>query len=998
MRGAALDLHRSIVRRFFSNPTLKMSVYRAASNYFTDMLDYLNEKTNKFTSLNNYMDQMNDTMKKEFMIKLSDTVFRMNMLFISRQAYWNSKKKEQTAILAIFSIISATIGIIFYIILYFRAKKEPAFFQKDGGRNWEKIGRTFLNYTTIYMVIMTVFVAMLKNAGKMKKFYKKETEKAAMEGKFYSAFMFQGANKKLEDDLFKMAYLYRGNLNKEVESAGDDFETSNMIRTFCKAEKKTDSAKPREQSIYNCATNVVNFETAYDSMKSELKLAMKRFMDGPPDRPNIDGYTEVRQLYIVSSPVPMLKETKRIVDSYYNMTLKEKHGKENKPPDAEKQKAVIKSLVIEPISFVINQSDEPEPGAYESAQKANGFKAEQEELQKIFLNMAAYVYQVYYQKKAHELPEGVRNNLPWNRQDFDVVRIAFDAHKKQKLGSYMNIDTNDAQKISSSISEIMLGLIGAFEPRFTSMLVLLSRNKINGSFVFAKDSAINSFMNTLDTVPEFNESYRSAMKELMYSNIVVALKARVNMATAGLGIIVEGVSNQLVSQNIDIAKYNDYMFSELTKDMKSDDLTSKSIVVSDTLSQIAKTVAMKRQLKQKPPNEERFLDDPDFVEAVNGMTFNDLKNTLEAENLTYIVNQFYNKVSEAINRKDESMDNIYFNTTKQQDTWTTVIWMTTVTIVLVWVNYFIGLISLNKFLYVDLQDKITKDQNEVEALRKAVQSGDVQGATSKEQEALVLDKLNNKLKASQYQLELVYREKRNRTVNWYIRLVVPACFMVFVIAMMFGVLKKAVSKHEFNVDMIESNTSMLRSEVDQLRGKVSSLLSAVPTKDGFKKIKDINEITDENKIAVYRDMRSIIEKFERCNFILESQKKQLPFPYSEVAMGGFMIFITMLCILYVFSKLKPVSCLKNIRELNKLKAEAAIANMSQAKAINRELQQMIACHEDDIDAVVFTLKVVFFIFIVTFLIFYSTKVVTSSSDYKNGLYNSGYFETSNCVA
>lgn len=979
------------------------------------MLDFLHDKKKKFGSLEKYMDDMTATMKREFMSKLCDTVLRLHMLFFSRQSYWNSKKKEQTAIFAIFIVIAIIIGLIFYIILILRIKKESSFLKSDGkSKNWTKISKSFLSYTTVYMVILTVFIAMLKNSKKMMKFYEKEIDKAAMEGEEYARFMFKGANTNIERPLFKLAFAARGRKNSDAELlVGNAIDVNDIV---CKPQKKSRGQAEFSQ-FYDCTKQTANFEAAYDSMKGELKLAMKRFIDGPSERPNIDGYIEVRQMYIVSSPVPMLKETKRIVDSYYNMTLKEKNGKENKPPDAEKQKAVVKSLVIDPITAIIKQSDEVEPGAFDASQKISIFLAEQEFLEKLFANMAAYAYLVYVQKEPCDVPNAVKDILPLNIPDatnpsqvsspnMEIpynVRSAFESHKKQKLGEYMKLDQNDQREIFAAISEIMLDMNKVFEQNYSTLLVLLNNYNINGSFLFDKQISQNSFMSSLSKIPDFNESYILYMKDVMYENIVVPLKARVNMVTAGLGMLVDKTSTSLVSQNINIAKYNDYMLSEITKDMRSDDLTSKSSIISDTLSQIAKAVAMKRQLKAKPQGVERFLDDTDFVEMIDGMTFNEFKNTLETENMSYIVNEFYKKISEAINRADETMENIYFNTTKQHDMWNTVIIMTTVTIVLAWINYFIGVVSLKPFLYIDLKEKIDKAQKDVESFRLAARKGPGEISKSKEPDAkekaaLVADMMNKEVKAAEYELELVYREKRNRTVNWYIRMIVPACFIAFIISMMFAVLKKAKAKHEFNVDMIESNTSILRSAVDQLKDKVSSLISTIPEQDTYKKIKDLESITGENKIAIYQDMKSIIEKFEKCNFILESQKKQLPFPYSEIAMSGFMIFVTVLCMLYVFSKLKPISRLKNIRELNKLKAEAAIANMDQAKAINRELEQMIACHEDDIDAVVFTLKVVFFIFIVTFLIFYSTKVVTSSSDYKNGLYNSGYFETSNCVA
>lgn len=939
------------------------------------MLDYLQEKTKKFGSLDKYMDSMDGSMKREFMAKLSDTVMRIHILFWSRQVYWQSKKKSHTAILAIFSIILVVIFIVFAYIVYKRQKIEKLPMQKTL--------EIVTNYIIVYMIILTIFIALLTNAKKMQTFCQREVEKSEREGETYSSFMFQGSKKKIERTLFKLAYAARGKLDDTGELlAGNVLATNELI---CKPPKKT-----REGSeftdIYNCETQTPNYEKTFESMREDLKLAMKRFVSGPEDRPNIDGYIEVRQMYIVSSPVPMLKETKRIVDSYYNLTLKEKHGKDNKPPDAEKQKAVIKTLLIDPMSAIMKQTDDVDPDAYSAALLDEGFKKEQEDLRKLFLYAAAYAYQIYVQKLPNDpsFPSNVKNVLPSTIPDVnDPFRIAFVA-QQASISKSMKFDARDSTKISSAIADTMVQVSPAFEPKYNSVLRVLGNRKVNGSFMFDKDTVQTVLMDSLKSVPEFNDAYVSFIKDTMYTYIVLPLKARVNLASASLGMLVESSSTALAAQNITITKFNDYIMAEVTKGMRSDDLTSKVSALSDTLSQIAKSVAMKRQLK-KPKGEERFLDDADFVEVLDNTTFSQFKNMLETENISYVVNEFYKKISEAVNLSLETSDNLYFTFNKRYEIWRRTVIMASVTIVLIWLKYAKGLWSLKKYLHVDLVKKLELQQAAVEKLGEGARSkGGEEG-----------DKANADLKAAQYQLELVYREMRNRSVNWYIRMIVPACFVVFVISMMFAVLNKAGVKNGFNVDMIESNTSILRTAVDQLRLKVGSI--TVSEQDSFKKIKDIPEITGDNKIAIYRDLRSIIEKFEKCNFILESQKNQLPFPYSEVAIGGTMAVVTAFCMLYVFSKLRPMSRLKNIRDLNKMKAEAAIADMNQAKSIQRELEQMLACHEDDIDSVVFTLKIVFFIFIVAFLIFYSTKVVTSSGEYKSGLYNSVYFDESACV-
>jgi hypothetical protein len=360
---------------------------------------------------------------------------------------------------------------------------------------------------------------------------------------------------------------------------------------------------------------------------------------------------------------------------------------------------------------------------------------------------------------------------------------------------------------------------------------------------------------------------------------------------------------------------------------------------------------------------------------------------LETDYLNDIVSKFYISINNSASNEEKSLSNPFYFEKKNIRLAKIALIMTTLIIILTLTNYMISTGMLGPFLYTDLNDKITKTENELDTYRKAVAA-----ASSNERE--IKDQL---LKEAKYELELLYREKRNRTMNFSIRMVIPIFVVIFVIAMMFASLKKTEDKAAFNQEMIENNTHKLKNLVQDLKDKVDVLQSLITDANKFKNISQIPEITDQQKADLFENIKAIVERYEKCNFILEGAKSQLPFPYSEVAMSGFMVFVTVLCILYVFMQLSPTKRLAQIKELNKMRAEAAIADKAAIRAMKKELDYISQCHEDDLDTVVFTLKVVFFVFIIAFLVFYSTKVVSSSNEYKMGLYNSGYFETENCV-
>ena len=54
------------------------------------------------------------------------------------------------------------------------------------------------------------------------------------------------------------------------------------------------------------------------------------------------------------------------------------------------------------------------------------------------------------------------------------------------------------------------------------------------------------------------------------------------------------------------------------------------------------------------------------------------------------------------------------------------------------------------------------------------------------------------------------------------------------------------------------------------------------------------------------------------------------------------------------------------------------------------------CHAEDVDAIVFTIKVIVFSTIIMFLTFYTVTIMESAGEFRMGLYNSVYYEESRC--
>lgn len=974
-----------------------MSVYKALSNYYVEILDYLQSKIKQYGTLDKYFEKMDnnntDDLKKELLTKLSDTVLRINMLFNSREKYWLNKEKEQKTLFAIFITIVAIVGVIFYYILYLTIKTGYQYKNKDGSYNIIEIFKTFSSYTIIYLIILNIFIVMIINAQKNKELYRQEAAKTLREATLYIKYMFAKSSSTLENNIFKLALASRGSLYSPELINTDETEDS-----LCAASNNKDTRKMTSMisSYYNCTTKTVNYAAAYNDWKTDIKLALTGFYNGN-DNNHGDGYSQIRDLYILSGPIPMLKETRRIIESYYGIIMKDRQAKTDVAINDAAIKKILQDNLIIPILDVIDTTQTTDEASFQKNMvDYTKNSAKLDKLKKLLTYTAAYCHQIYKQHKlnpsnSEDINDSVYTLL--NSTDYADIKKLFDKFSVfNKLDTYIK---NPAETDPLKINEYIQTMLADLVPIYVSVYKEIYNIGIDGSDLFLYDKKImtetvmfniNKNANNNGYIIPDDSYYFSTMKNYIFTYVISPTELVIKSDDVLIQQAIDKVSMSLLTYQINFTKYHNYLMNELTKNVNSPEL------VSDILNKIQKTIALKTQIKGTKDNstgKQRFLQESDFFEVLNLMGYNELKNMLEIKHLKEIITSFYSKISDSIIRQDSTMDNLYFNINKNFKLLQTSIIIIIITIILIWSNYTISNMQLLRYLTVDINEKIAKLKPDIEKLNSNI--AEVKGDDAK------IDKLKNILKEKQYELLLLEREKSNRMINFTVRIVIPVFVVLFLIVLLLAYYKKSKAVHDFNVDLIETNTNALKSATEELDAKIDLLDSVVDNGDKFKAIGKITVIDENYKRSIYNDLQTIIEKYEKCNFILEAQKSKIPFPYTEFAINGFMIFVTVLCILYVYMQINPMKRLKMIKELNKKLAESLIADKTRIKIMKKELEYLVQCHEDDIDAIVFTLKVVFFIFIITFLIFYSTKVINASNEYQTGLYNSSYFDTSTCV-
>jgi hypothetical protein len=485
---------------------------------------------------------------------------------------------------------------------------------------------------------------------------------------------------------------------------------------------------------------------------------------------------------------------------------------------------------------------------------------------------------------------------------------------------------------------------------------------------------IQSIASNLGTTAD---QYVNDYINLLYTNVIKTIQDSFNEVVVLRAYIIEEISNSLLSYDINLYNYQNYIVNKL---IKKDDTGDQIDMYNQLVTDINKTLLLKKQLRDDK-HDKKYIEPQQFIKLIDGLSYQDLKTGLNVEYYQDIVNEFYNTISNAVNNKDNTLDNIYYNSNKNYKMWNVSLGLITTILVFIWLYYSLKLIHIYKYILQDIGNEKKKAQDKYDA------------AIENKSDT---DKSRKEIEIAANHVLFVNNESTNRTMNWAFKITVPVFILIFIIAMLFSYQRKSKAAFDFNSELIETNTMELKDILDDLKTHLDDLEERINPVDMTKKISVIEIIKTDDKTDIYDMVKKIIDKFEKCNYIIESQNSKLPFPYTEVVMNGFMLIAVILVFFYIYSQFKPTKRIFDIKELNRLKQEAIYADQAGLTKLKKEVEYLKACHNDDIDAIIYTLKIVFFMFIIMFLLFYSTKIISSTSEFKAGLYNSNYFENQTC--
>jgi hypothetical protein len=907
------------------------------------MLDYLRDQEKKYESLDNYFKILSTSteLKKHLLDHLCDTTVSIEISFYANKSYWQSRQKTQRAFFIMCIIMIIILFLVLFMLFYFQTKE-----LRFASKGIAAISQSFIFYMIIYLCFSSIFIILLINIKGNMNLCKGQIEKLNSE-----------AIGSINNNI-KVGYL------QYIVQNVDSMDFYKLLLQFG---YKKRSLK-RKIDLPQNMTTITDYNRLYEEYGDQLLVSLKNFYDDGK------GYMEIRKILVLSNPINMLKEANRIMN-YYNYICLNQSPNKKQPNDVEDRK-IINELVINQLKKILNKTtnmiptDDIKNNLIQQNTNNKEFNTSLNNLIYSYLFLFLYLESVYkkditntdFKLKLNEITIKINSVLPIDSNDeahiafVSKLTTTFAENYISKYPNYINLNQPFAD------------LMPYFKKQYYDVFLHL---KGNYWFPFEKDYIIDNVLKPkLSQISKSNQ-YILEFGNNLYTNLIVPIQNTFDQKTILKAYIIEHISNSLLSYDINISKYQNYIVNQLIKDNK--DIDEREM---DTFNQIVieinQSIILKKQL-QPNKNDKKFIEPQEFISLIDILSYNDLKNGLNVEYYQDIVNEFYNTISNSVNRGDNTLDNIFYNSNKNYKMWAISVALVTTILVLTWLHFTIGLAGDYKYIKQNIDTKISEANKELLDAQKYKDVKRIDIAASR--------------------LLFVNNESSNRIINLMFKIVVPVFALIFIIIMLFSYQRKSKAAFDFNSELIEANTMELKDLLDELKGAINTLEDKINPVDYSKKIEIIEVIKIDDKTEIYNLIKKIIDKFEKCNYIIEAQNSKLPFPYTEVVMNGFMIVICIGVLLYIYGQLKPFGRIYNIKELNRIKEETIYADIDKFKELKKEVEFLKNCHNDDIDTVIYTLKIMFFMFIVMFLIFYSTKIVSSTSEFKAGLFNSFYFET-----
>lgn len=547
-----------------------------------------------------------------------------------------------------------------------------------------------------------------------------------------------------------------------------------------------------------------------------------------------------------------------------------------------------------------------------------------------------------------------KNYMLYNSQMLTVIKkLPLLEQRKDTYNTYVSKFISYFEELADNVVQ---GELADLNPKATQYLIF-DKSYMRAQLVLMVTSS--------PILKELPMDYVNTMMDVMMDNIIPVLQKRhsekyfdytsPSNAEKNLRVLkvnkqlkkaVDNMSKHLVPYEFKLADYGKYITRKVTEDTRSTEAVTAAI---DTIiNQVDYEVNMQRGLLRKTLGEEaaeaRFVAKQDFVTNLNGHKYNTLVSALRVDLLQELVS--------SLNPTDEFTQEESFGRSRYSLTNAKFIYkMLLVCVLPAYILYALG---------------VGQDAAGDEQLKSNVKSIDA---------LLQSDRI---------------------WVN-VLKFATPLAGAMLVLAVFSSYIAKAQANIDYNRERMQENTDEVKRSTDALKRLIDGLsfdIGANSSDEAYMPIKDVKEFDEIRKEQMYTKMKEILIAYDRCNYIVGTNKYQLPFPYAEVIADGVMIAMILGVLGYTVFNFAPVSRMVELKDLYEYKEQSE--TLVNDPTFVQEIITRAVMHGDEVKTVTFTVKSVSALSIIVFMVFYSLTIVANNGAYKNGLYNSAYFANKAC--
>ena len=460
--------------------------------------------------------------------------------------------------------------------------------------------------------------------------------------------------------------------------------------------------------------------------------------------------------------------------------------------------------------------------------------------------------------------------------------------------------------------------------------------------------------------------------------------------------MINKIASDIMPYNIDLSKYSQFINNALSSKLTGTVTAEQTAFITNLFQLLNKEIYIKKQaslgniIPNNIKNAGRFYSENEFIDNLDEMVYIDLSNGMNIQYLEDIMTKFQVRIAEAESKY--SLDDLNYDDNKFQAIYSRFILLFMIIIGLIFVYFLISWIHDLLVMQAGNADRSYIKKKELDNLNKQ-RENEIFKLNDAGDDKNTADLALKNIERLTSDIKKLVEDSTNShySVNLAIRLLVPAGLFLFLISIVYSKYIRTGDINRYNQEIASSNTSEFIASIKNLNKLFKEEIDR-KINDKITHIKDLTVITDDQKFKFFDLAKNMIDKFEKCNYVREASKTKFPFPYSDVSIDIFMLIIIILGIVYITGSFAPGATFNDIISLKKIRNQVNDGILPIDISMENQLIKHEKYHDDNIQTIVISIKVIFFTIIIIFLLFYSMKVLTSSSDFQAGIYSSSYYE------